>query len=66
MDVAKYIAKYVSKEETLSSAYGDFVRRLVEHALPVIFSMRDVAAKLLMKTVGDCDICTQELCAYFR
>jgi len=26
-DVAKYFAKYVSKEETSSSAYGNFVRR---------------------------------------
>ena len=30
-DVAKYIAKYVSKEETSSSPYGDFMHRLVEH-----------------------------------
>jgi len=61
--VAKYIAKYVSKEETLSSEYGDFVRRLVEHELPDTASMRDVGVKLLMKTVDDRDICAQELCA---
>ena len=62
-DVAKYIAKYVSKEETSSSAYGDFVRWLVEHQLPDTAPMRDIAVKLLMKTVGDRDICAQEFCA---
>jgi len=62
-DVAKYIAKYVSKEKTSSSAYGDFVRRLVEHELPDSASKRDVAVKLLIKTVGDRNICAQELCA---
>jgi len=46
----------------LSSAYGDFVSLLVEHEVPDTASMRDVAVKLLMKTVGDCDICAQELC----
>jgi len=43
-DVAKYIAKYVSEEETPSSAYGDFVRRLVEHELPDLASMKTVIA----------------------
>jgi len=62
-DVAKYIATFVSKEETSSNAYSDFARRLVEHELPDTALMRGVAVKLLMKTVGNSDICAQELCA---
>ena len=37
------------------------MRQLLEHELPDRASMREVAVELLMKTVGDHDICAQEL-----
>ena len=39
------------------------MRQLFEHELPDSASMREVAVELLMKTVGDHNICAQELWA---
>ena len=59
-DVANYIAKYASKSEKATTDYVKIFKQLVTQELPVEASLQRSASGLLLKTVGNMDICAQQ------
>ena len=59
-DVARYIAKYTSKAEKATTDYTKIFEQLVTQDLAPDANLQRMASALLLKTVGNMDVCAQQ------